>query len=74
MISEDVEQHLKANVEGEQIEFDEENLTQVVDIAKVRKAYKLGAPPKNKYSAESKQDLKEMELIILGMMALRGAT
>ena len=54
--------------------FDEETLARMTDISKVRKAYKLGPPPKIDNSKQIRQETKEMEVVVLGMMALRGAT
>ena len=72
--SEAVEEHLRANIEGEQVVFNEDNLARMTDVAKVRKAYKLGPRPTTAESAQSNEELRNMEVIVLGMMALRGAT
>ena len=71
---EEINRHLQASIEGSQIAFNQENIAAVTDIAKVKKAYKLGPPLKGRGSGGSGDDLKEMEMIVLGMMALRGAT
>jgi len=75
-------------VEGEALDFNDESLQEVYDLSKIRKAYKLGsAPPSKGQSKQSKSrvngdhvdngaamERKELEIAILGAMALRGAT
>jgi EKC/KEOPS complex subunit CGI121/TPRKB len=70
-------------VEGEQVEFSDGELHTMTDIARVKKIYKLncsgGVNGRGKESAgngsdRTGQDSKELEMLILGSMALRGAT
>ncbi|KAL4906573.1 hypothetical protein BDW74DRAFT_150701 [Aspergillus multicolor] len=74
---ESVAAHLAQNVQGTLLPFDDEALAELSDVAKIKKAYKLGSLP----SATSKQangaldeGKRQLELSILGAMALRGAT
>ena len=70
-------------MEGEQVEFSDSVLHTMTDIAKVKKMYKLnssgGVNGRGKESAingsnRTGLDSKELEMLILGSMALRGAT
>ncbi|KAF5872091.1 putative protein cgi121 protein [Botrytis fragariae] len=79
-----ISEHLSSVIEGEPVLFDEESLASMVDIARVKKLYKLNAlggggkkGGANGVSgkAENKVDeRKELEIMVLGAMALRGAT
>ena len=70
--------------QGEMIDFCDDILAQKTDLMRVRKIYKLNQPAqagsdKRKESisevAEAKSEvaLRELEMSILGLMALRGA-
>lgn len=64
-------QHITENVHGTAVPFSDDELSQCTDWAKVRKYYKLnGAPALEGKSEEEKT--KEMSLLALGAMALRG--
>lgn len=78
-----------ANFEGECVPFCDENIQRNTDISRVRKLYKLNtttastSPGRTKMRSERRKDLesnkepikwKELEMSILGLMALRGAT
>jgi EKC/KEOPS complex subunit CGI121/TPRKB len=80
----DVEKHLRDSVNGEQVVFDDEQLGQCTDLAKVMKTYKTGdtwkqsKPDKQRGkgvngTALSKEDLQELEALVLGMMAIKGS-
>ena len=71
-----VQEHLTKSVEGIQVEFSDEVLAEMTDLARVRKYYKLNGIGGNigKDGATSKDERKEIEMLILGSMALRGAT
>ncbi|RDW57571.1 EKC/KEOPS complex subunit CGI121/TPRKB [Aspergillus mulundensis] len=69
--------HLAQNVQGTLLPFDDEALAGISDVAKIKRAYKLGSLP----SACSKQangapdeGKRQLELSVLGAIALRGAT
>lgn len=79
-----VKEHLTSNFKGETIDFCDESLAQKADLTRVRKIYKLNQPAQavNKKQqgaigevTEVKADaaLRELEISILGLMALRGA-
>lgn len=88
MIREGVQQHLSSSVEGKPIDFSDQTLAQMTDLARVRKIYKLSTPAVakgrqsvrgnaavlNGDSAALDLDRKEIEVNVLGLMALRGAT
>ena len=71
-----VQHHLTRSVEGTQVEFSDEVLAEMTDLARVRKYYMLNAIGGNvgKDNAPSKEERKELEVLVLGSMALRGAT
>lgn len=84
---ESVEQHLGAVIEGRAVEFSDEELQRTVDLGRVRKIYKLnGAGDKGRKSKtqtseershgvlEGGSEAKALEVAILGLMALRGAS
>ncbi|KAF7958338.1 hypothetical protein EAE96_001889 [Botrytis aclada] len=80
-----ISEHLSSVIEGEPVPFDDESLASMVDVARVKKLYKLnvtgggggkkGAANGVSGKAESTVDeRKELEIMVLGAMALRGAT
>jgi EKC/KEOPS complex subunit CGI121/TPRKB len=71
--------HLEASIKGTPVPFDDETLSQISDIAKIKKFYKLGALPDPKansgqangtYTDDAK---RRLELSLLGAIALRGS-
>lgn len=68
-----VEEHLKANVEGEEAGFTDEWFQDVGDIEKVRKNYKVVKQQK-KGVRDERDERMDVEVQVLGAMALRGAT
>ncbi|KAA8574710.1 hypothetical protein EYC84_003960 [Monilinia fructicola] len=80
--------HLSSAIEGQAVEFDDEVLRSGTDLARVRKLYKLnlaggaGAGKKGANgkangagaSASAEDERRELEILVLGAMALRGAT
>lgn len=86
--AESVGQHLDSVVEGMSVEVSDGTLAQTADLARVRKIYKLNSGGKasrsrgqhlDDASAESEKaqqairEVKELEVNILGLIALRGA-
>ena len=85
---ENIRRHLNGAVQGTCMEFTDANLHSVFDLARIRKAYKLseGVPPKGQVrqprpqlSDSGGEDpmakvWKDLEIAILGAIALRGAT
>lgn len=70
-------------MEGEQVEFSDAVLQTMTDVSRVRKIYKLnnsgGVNGREKEDAVNEsiqvdKERKELEMLILGSMALRGAT
>ena len=84
---ESVQQHLSAVVEGTPVEFSDHVLRAMTDLARVKKAYKLNsvagsgsgsgkggkAAPADVQEAAA-DDFKQIEVAMLGAMALRGAS
>ncbi|KAL4925573.1 EKC/KEOPS complex subunit CGI121/TPRKB [Aspergillus undulatus] len=69
--------HLAQNVEGTAVPFDDEALSEVSDIAKIKKAYKLGSlpsAPSGQANGTNDKGKRQLELSVLGAIALRGAT
>lgn len=87
--AESIEIHLRSSIQGIPLSLDDDTLTGICDLVKVRKAYKISAPvsaskTKTTDSQNSgSNDVKKsntvnerlvLERAILGLMALRGAT
>ncbi|KAL4890812.1 EKC/KEOPS complex subunit cgi121 [Aspergillus ambiguus] len=73
---ESVAAHLTQSVEGNPVPFNDESLSGISDVAKIKKAYKLGAlnsAPTDKANGTNSED-KRLELSVIGAIALRGAT
>ncbi|KAL3474228.1 kinase binding protein CGI-121-domain-containing protein [Aspergillus californicus] len=69
--------HLAQNVQGSCVPFDDESLSGISDMVKIKKAYKLGAlPPAPLGQVNGSQDSgkRRLEVSVLGAIALRGAT
>ncbi|KAI9731572.1 MAG: hypothetical protein M1834_004692 [Cirrosporium novae-zelandiae] len=83
---ESVQTHLNTSIKGMSIEFTDANLFDIVDVTKIKKIYKLNSPAPKKQkgstttnnqlkSVDSEQhERKEIEMVVIGSMALRGAT
>ena len=86
---ESVQQHLDATVDATAVDFSDDILLQIVDLARVRKIYKLnnsgeagkkckvrsldGASNGIEGPKNGDGEIKALEVAILGMIALRGA-
>lgn len=73
---ESVAAHLAQAVEGTPVPFNDETLSSISDIAKIKKAYKLGSldsAPSDKADGINSGD-RRLELSVIGAIALRGAT
>lgn len=75
---ESVAAHLAQNVQGTPLPFDDNALSEISDVAKIKKAYKLGSlpsgPPSDQVNGSSGGKERQLELSVLGAIALRGAT
>ncbi|TGO46768.1 hypothetical protein BOTNAR_0566g00040 [Botryotinia narcissicola] len=79
-----ISEHLSSVIEGEPVPFDDESLASMVDIARVKKLYKLnalgggakkgGANGVSGKTENKVDERKELEIMVLGAMAMRGAT
>ncbi|KAJ5551548.1 hypothetical protein N7535_000508 [Penicillium sp. DV-2018c] len=68
---ESVAAHLGSSVQGTPVPFDDQTLSEVADINKIKKAYKLGAlPSPSSGNDEAKQRLEKS---LLSAIALRGS-
>lgn len=80
--AETVQAHITSAIEGQRVEFNDEELQKMTDWSKVKKIYKLNAlgntggkkAVNGVGSAPQIDERKEFEVMILGSMALRGAT
>ncbi|KAL2812800.1 kinase binding protein CGI-121-domain-containing protein [Aspergillus cavernicola] len=73
---ESVAAHLAQNVQGSPLAFDDESLSGISNIAKIKKAYKLGSLPSTPSGqANGTQDdgKRRLEVSVQGAIALRGA-
>lgn len=78
----EVQAHLQKVIQGEQVPFDDDFIAEMTDLARVRKIYKLnnnsGSGGKKSGvvngTSKEKEERKDMEISILGSIALRGAT
>lgn len=71
-----VELHLKQNVEGEQVAATDDILSELLDLARVKKIYKLNSQTKKGASnsqSGAAAERSEMETFVLGSMALKGS-
>ncbi|EXJ61585.1 hypothetical protein A1O7_02013 [Cladophialophora yegresii CBS 114405] len=79
---ESVSQHLSANIKGQECAFSDAIFGKVADVERIRKVYKLRAatsPGRSTANANgdygsSSNGSEDLEVQILGLMALRGAT
>lgn len=79
-----IQRHLDEVVEGEKVVFGDEELREMVDMGRVRKVYKLnsggggGGGKKGVNGVVNGKtevdERRELEVLVLGAMALRGAT
>lgn len=72
---------LETQIEGQAVPFDDETIATMTDLGRVKKIYKLnsgggGGGKKREINGTSKVEVdekREMEMLILGAMALRGS-
>lgn len=70
--------HLDAAFDGERVEFCDQNLSSMTDLIRLRKAYKLSLPVGSWGNSESQEIgdesfVSELEMALLGLIALKGA-
>ncbi|KAB8225237.1 kinase binding protein CGI-121-domain-containing protein [Aspergillus novoparasiticus] len=69
--------HLAQSIEGSPVPFNDETLSKIADVTKIKKAYKLGAlpsAPAGQVNGAGNDDNGRLENSIIGAIALRGAT
>ncbi|KAE8146441.1 kinase binding protein CGI-121-domain-containing protein [Aspergillus avenaceus] len=74
---ESVAAHLAQSVEGTPAPFNDETLSRIADITKIKKAYKLGSlnvAPAGQTNGANDSGKKLLENSLLGAIAIRGAT
>lgn len=70
--SNDIWQHLTANVQGTAAAVTDENIAAATDLPKVRKYYKLNGLPWLDAIKDETQKRAEMDTLIVSALALRG--
>ena len=76
---ESVQSHLTASIKGHEHPFDEIDQRNVADIARIRKVYKTNSTTTSKKvvngeAGHDQDEHKKLEVQIIGLMALRGAS
>lgn len=72
---ESVSAHLGEFVKGSPVPFNDDTLSAISDVGKIKKAYKLGSLPLQPDQANGQDDgRRQLEICLLGAIALRGAT
>ncbi|KAB8270767.1 kinase binding protein CGI-121-domain-containing protein [Aspergillus minisclerotigenes] len=69
--------HLAQSIKGSPVPFNDETLSKIADVTKIKKAYKLGAlpsAPAGPVNGAGNGDNGRLENSIIGAIALRGAT
>ncbi|KGO40305.1 Uncharacterized protein PEX1_020270 [Penicillium expansum] len=69
---ESVAAHLDSSVQGTPVPFDDQTLSKISDINKIKKAYKLGALP-SPTAKENDEAKQRLENSLLSAIALRGS-
>lgn len=73
--AESIARHLESAIEGTWTVFNDESLAEISDIPKIKKIYKLQDPTNPGLKGEvGEVDKSELEVAVLGLMALRGAS
>lgn len=70
--SDDIVAHLEANFEGELLIATDENIAAATDLARISKYYKLNGLSWLDGIRDQPAKRKEMEMLVVGGMALRG--
>lgn len=75
---ESVSAHLSESVKGTLVAFNDDTLSAMADVAKIKKAYKLGSLPSQPAKTDQVNGYddgrRQLEICLLGAIALRGAT
>jgi hypothetical protein len=76
-----VTRHLSENIDGEETTFEDASLQSICDFNRIKKIYKITSPPARKTNKQGDGEphnnidqAKNLEVQVLGAMALRGAT
>lgn len=64
--------HLSRSVQGTPVLFNDQTLSEISDVNKIKKVYKLGALP-SPTGKENDETKKRLESSLLGAIALRGS-
>lgn len=70
--------HLGESVKGSSVPFNDDSLSAISDVGRIKKAYKLGSLPSRPAQSDqvNGQDdgRRQLEICLIGAIALRGAT
>lgn len=76
-----VTRHLSENIDGQEVAFENGSFWNICDTSRIKKIYKIPSTPARKTDKQvngevenSIDQTKNLEVQILGTMALRGAT
>jgi EKC/KEOPS complex subunit CGI121/TPRKB len=70
--AEDVEKHLQEHVQGQSVPLSDEELAKLTDWPKLRKYHKLNGISHIEAMKDEEAKKKELELLVVSAMALRG--
>ncbi|KAJ5988789.1 hypothetical protein N7481_003999 [Penicillium waksmanii] len=68
--------HLEASVQGTPVTFDDQTLSEISDVTRIKKMFKLGALPSPGDKTSGTQDTnakRQLEMSLVGAIALRGS-
>ena len=68
--------HLETSVQGNSVSFDDETLSEISDVPRIKKVFKLGVLPSPGDKTNGTQNTnakRQLELSLLGAIALRGS-
>jgi EKC/KEOPS complex subunit CGI121/TPRKB len=74
-----IQEHLTKSIEGKQVPFEDDVISKLTDLARIKKIYKLnaagrGGKKETAGGVTETEERKELEIFVLGSMALRGST
>ena len=74
-----IAEHLDQIIEGDSVDFNDENVARMTDMVRIRKIYKLPTRTREKGTHHPTKftkgvEVSDDEVIVLGLMALRGAS
>lgn len=65
--------HLEASVQGTPVPFDDQILSEISDVTRIKKVFKLGAIPSPGDKNSGPNAKRQLEMSLVGAIALRGS-